>query len=189
MIQRLFKLKERGTSVRTEMLGGVTTFVTMAYIVVVNPAILSYADIPVGPAPWPRSWRRSSALFDGFLRQPSDRRGALYGRKRLHCLRSHGFRHLLAATAGSRIRERRGLRADHAAWSAHLLSRSISTSMKHSFAVGIGFFLSLIGLYETGVVTSFVTSMRSRACESWPATCWRRPMLRSRSDRWASRAS
>src|SRR5690625_4167586 len=41
-----FKLKELGTNVRTEILAGVTTFLTMAYIVVVNPAILSAAGVP-----------------------------------------------------------------------------------------------------------------------------------------------
>jgi AGZA family xanthine/uracil permease-like MFS transporter len=50
MLERLFRLRERGTTVRTEILGGVTTFVTMAYIIVVNPAILSFAGIPVGPS-------------------------------------------------------------------------------------------------------------------------------------------
>jgi len=44
-----FKLREHGSSVRTEIIGGVTTFITMAYIMVVNPAILSFAGIPVGP--------------------------------------------------------------------------------------------------------------------------------------------
>ena len=34
------------------------------------------------------------------------------------------------------------------------LADAISTSLKHSFGVGIGFFLALIGLYETGIVTS-----------------------------------
>src|SRR5512137_1601390 len=50
MIERWFKVQERGSSVRTEILGGATTFVTMAYIIVVNPAILSFAGIPVGPS-------------------------------------------------------------------------------------------------------------------------------------------
>ena len=36
------------------------------------------------------------------------------------------------------------------------VANSISPSLKHSFAVGIGLFLALIGLYETGIVTSFV---------------------------------
>jgi adenine/guanine/hypoxanthine permease len=36
-----FKLKERNTNVRTEIIAGITTFMTMAYIIFVNPAILS----------------------------------------------------------------------------------------------------------------------------------------------------
>jgi len=47
MLERLFDLKGHGTTVRTEVLAGLTTFVTMAYIVVVNPAILGAAGMPV----------------------------------------------------------------------------------------------------------------------------------------------
>ena len=50
ILERLFHLRERGTTVRTEVLGGATTFTTMAYIIVVNPAILSFAGLPVGPS-------------------------------------------------------------------------------------------------------------------------------------------
>lgn len=46
MIERYFRLAERQTTIRREMLGGLTTFVTMAYIVAVNPQILSQAGIP-----------------------------------------------------------------------------------------------------------------------------------------------
>lgn len=46
MLDRYFKLTENHTSVKQEMLGGLTTFVTMAYIVVVNPQILSQAGMP-----------------------------------------------------------------------------------------------------------------------------------------------
>ena len=47
MLERYFRLKENQATVRTEFLGGLTTFVTMAYIVVVNPQILSKAGMPV----------------------------------------------------------------------------------------------------------------------------------------------
>jgi adenine/guanine/hypoxanthine permease len=47
LIERLFRLKENQTTVRAEFLGGLTTFITMAYIVVVNPQILSKAGMPV----------------------------------------------------------------------------------------------------------------------------------------------
>ena len=46
MLDRYFQLAENQTTVKKEMLGGVTTFVTMAYIVVVNPQILSQAGMP-----------------------------------------------------------------------------------------------------------------------------------------------
>ena len=41
MLEKLFKLKENNTSVRTEVIGGITTFMTMAYILAVNPSLLS----------------------------------------------------------------------------------------------------------------------------------------------------
>lgn len=46
-LDRRFALAERGTTVRTEVLAGITTFLTMAYIVLVNPAILGQAGMPV----------------------------------------------------------------------------------------------------------------------------------------------
>lgn len=45
-MERLFKLRELGTNVKTEILAGLTTFLTMAYVIVVNPAILSAAGVP-----------------------------------------------------------------------------------------------------------------------------------------------
>ena len=41
MLEKFFKLKENGTSVRTEVIAGITTFMTMAYILAVNPNLLS----------------------------------------------------------------------------------------------------------------------------------------------------
>ncbi|STY44130.1 Guanine/hypoxanthine permease PbuO [Listeria grayi] len=42
----MFRLKEAGTDVKTEVISGFTTFLTMVYIIVVNPAILSAAHVP-----------------------------------------------------------------------------------------------------------------------------------------------
>lgn len=47
MLERLFHLSENGTNVRVEVMAGITTFVTMAYIIVVNPVIL--AGTPARP--------------------------------------------------------------------------------------------------------------------------------------------
>lgn len=48
MLQNYFKLAEHGTNVRTEVLAGLTTFLTMAYITIVNPAILSDTGMDFG---------------------------------------------------------------------------------------------------------------------------------------------
>ena len=79
LADRLFHLKENGTTVRRECFAGLTTFVTMAYILAVNPAILGAAGMdrgavftpplwppaplpcswpccPTIPSPWPRAW-------------------------------------------------------------------------------------------------------------------------------------
>ena len=47
MLDRVFRLEENHTTVRRELLAGLTTFMTMAYVVVVNPRILSEAGMPV----------------------------------------------------------------------------------------------------------------------------------------------
>jgi len=48
LLERLFKLTEHETTVRTEVIAGVTTFLTMAYIMFVNPSILGDAGMPKG---------------------------------------------------------------------------------------------------------------------------------------------
>jgi len=48
MLERVFKLSENKTSVRTEVIAGITTFLTMAYIIFVNPQILTAAKMDAG---------------------------------------------------------------------------------------------------------------------------------------------
>ena len=47
-LEKFFHLEERGTNVRTELIAGATTFVTAAYILAVNPSILSETGMPQG---------------------------------------------------------------------------------------------------------------------------------------------
>jgi len=144
-------------SIRTEIVAGITTFVTMAYIIVVNPAILSFAGIPTGPSTVATIL---TAVFGSLLMGLLANRpiavapymgenafiafglvalGATW-EQRLAAVFLGGALFLLLTASGART------------W----LANSISTSLKHSFAVGIGLFLLFIGLYETGIVTSFV---------------------------------
>ena len=47
-LEKFFHLKEHGTNVRTEIIAGVTTFMTMAYILAVNPSILGTTGMDAG---------------------------------------------------------------------------------------------------------------------------------------------
>ena len=49
-LHRRFKLKEKNTTIKTEIIAGLTTFMTMAYIIFVNPQILAQAGIPKSAA-------------------------------------------------------------------------------------------------------------------------------------------
>jgi adenine/guanine/hypoxanthine permease len=166
MLERIFDLSRHGSNVRTEVLGGVTTFVTMAYIIVVNPAILHFARLPVGPSAVATA---TAAALGCFLM-------GLYANRPIAVAPYMGENAFIAF----------GLAGLGAAWPQALgavfvsgailaaitvlglrswLAGALSPSLKHAFAVGIGLFLTLIGLYQAGIVTSFVTGMPAAALE------------------------
>ncbi len=159
-LERFFRLKQHGTNLRTEVLGGITTFSTMAYIIVVNPAILQFAGLPVGPSTIATILVAvvGSLLMGFYANRPiavapymGENAFIAFGlaalgigwELRLGAVFVSGVVFLLITLLGLR------------SW----LADAISPSMKHSFAVGIGLFLAFIGLYQTGIVTSFVEGM------------------------------
>ncbi len=163
-LDRFFQLKALGTTVRTEFIGGATTFLTMAYIIVVNPAILSFAGIPVGPSSVATIL---SAVFGSLMM-------GLYANRPIAVAPYMGENAFIAfglAAIGIGWQQRLGIVFVGGALFVVItllgirswLANSISPSLKYSFAVGIGLFLALIGMYETGIVTSFVTGMPAAA--------------------------
>jgi AGZA family xanthine/uracil permease-like MFS transporter len=151
----VFGIEERGSSVRAEVIGGITTFVSMAYIIVVNPAILAFAGIPSGPSTVATIL---TAAFGTLLM-------GLYANRPIAVAPYMGENAFIAF----------GLAAFHITWQQRLgavfvsgvifliitfagirtwLADAVSPSMKHSFAAGIGLFLTFIGLVETGIVTT-----------------------------------
>ena len=164
MLERLFRLSQHGTDARTEMLGGLTTFLTMAYIIVVNPAILSFAGIPAGPSTVATIL---TAVFGSLLM-------GLYANRPIAVAPYMGENAFVAfALTAMGVAWPQALGAVFVSGCVFLvatlvgarawLASAISTSMKHSFAGGIGLFMMLIGLYETGIVTSFVSGMPAQA--------------------------
>jgi len=160
-MDRLFKLKENGTNVRTEIMAGITTFMTMAYILAVNPNILSAFGSGATGMDW-MSVFLATAIAGGvmsimmglFVNFPV----ALAPGMGLNAyfatvvLSSQGqFTYQMALTAVfisgiifiiltvTRVRQ--------------MLLVAVPDSLKHAITVGIGLFITIIGLKNSGLMT------------------------------------
>jgi adenine/guanine/hypoxanthine permease len=169
-----FQIQSRGSSVSAEILGGLTTFVAMAYIIVVNPAILSFAGIPTGP----------STVATILVAALGCLAMGLYANRPIAVAPYMGENAFIAfglAALGLSWQQRLGavfasgviLIMITALGLRTWLARAVSPSLKSSFAVGIGMFLIFIGLYESGLVTSFVGLSRRCGCRCWVFLSWR----------------
>jgi adenine/guanine/hypoxanthine permease len=139
--------------VRTEVLGGITTFLSMAYIIVVNPAILSAAGLPVGASTVATIVVAAfgSLLMGVYAKRPiavapymGENAFIAFGLAALHVTWQQRLGSVFVSGIVFLIITIAGLRA----W----LANAISPSLKYSFGVGIGLFLAFIGLNETGIV-------------------------------------
>jgi AGZA family xanthine/uracil permease-like MFS transporter len=149
----VFLIRERGSSIRTEVLGGITTFVSMAYVIVVNPAILSAAGLPTGPSTVATIL---TAVFGTLLM-------GLWANRPIAVAPYMGENAFIAfglAAFGITWQQRLGAVFVSGVIFAIItligvrtwLAGAVSKSMKHSFAAGIGLFLTFIGLFEAGIV-------------------------------------
>ena len=155
MIRRYFKFEELGTDFKHEMIGGITTFITMAYIIIVNPKILEAAGIPFGPS---MVATIVSAFFGTLLM-------AVYAKRPFAVAPYMGQNAFVAFTV---------VKVMGFSWQTALgaifiggllftaltllrirswLANLIPINLKISFAVGIGLFLTFIGLNMSGIVT------------------------------------
>jgi adenine/guanine/hypoxanthine permease len=165
MIERFFKLSENNTNLRTEALAGMTTFLTMAYIIFVQPAVLSGkmfdTDTGMDFGAVTTATCLSAALATAIM--------ALYARYPIAQAPGMGenfffvFSALPAATAAGftngwqvalgvvfvsgvlfLILSLVGLR--------ELIFNSVSPSLKNGIAAGIGLLIAFIGLQQAGVI-------------------------------------
>ncbi len=154
-MERFFEFARHRTSYRREVIAGVTTFLTMAYIIILNPAILESAGIPKGPS---ATVTILTAVFGSLAM-------GLYARRPFAIAPYMGENAFVAFTLvkGMGLPWQTALGAVFIAgvlftfltlakvrsW----MAAAIPLSLKYSFAVGIGLFLTFIGLNETGIVT------------------------------------
>jgi len=151
---RYFSFNQHKTSLSREIIAGLTTFTTMSYIVVVNPAILSSAGIPEGP-----SFVATAlvATFGCYLM-------AFYANRPFAIAPYMGENAFIAFTVCKvlGIPWQTALAAIFIAGLLFVLMTilhlrkwvvdGVPTSLRYSFAVGMGLFLTFIGLNETGIV-------------------------------------
>jgi AGZA family xanthine/uracil permease-like MFS transporter len=155
-LERYFEFRRLGTNWRTEILAGVTTFLTMAYIVLVNPAILSSAGVPLHAA---TAATCLSAAFGSLLmgivaRYPI----ALAPGMGLNayftytvCLKMHvPWQTALGAVFISGVL----FLALTAAGIRQMILRSIPHELYAAVASGIGLFIAFIGFRNAGLVVS-----------------------------------
>ncbi len=175
-LNRWFALERHQTTARVEILGGVTTFVTMAYIIVVNPAILAFAGLPTGASTVATILAAGfgSLLMGLYANRPiavapymGENAFVAFGLTAMGIAWPQALGAVFVSGVLFLLLTLTGLRA----WMAD----AISSSLKHSFAAGIGLFMALIGLYEAGIVTSFVTGLPPQALVSPDAATLRAP--------------
>ncbi|MDE1164023.1 MAG: NCS2 family permease [Pseudomonas sp.] len=155
-LERIFKLKLHGTTVRTEMIAGLTTFITMAYIIFVNPNIMADAGIDHGAAfvatciaaalgcllmglyaNWPVGLAPGMGLNAFFTYTVVGTMGYSW-QTALGAVFISGVLFMILTL--SRVRE----------W----LLNSIPTSLRHAMGAGVGLFLGVIGLKTSGIIVA-----------------------------------
>jgi AGZA family xanthine/uracil permease-like MFS transporter len=154
IVRKFFKFEELGTDYRREIIGGATTFATMAYIIIVNPKILEAAGIPAGPS-------MVATILTAFFGTIAM---GLYARRPFAIAPYMGENAFIAYTVCGLL----GYSWQTALGAIFIggvlftlvslfgirrwLAEAIPASLKIAFAVGIGLFLTFIGLTTTGIV-------------------------------------
>lgn len=153
-LERHFRLSEHGTSVKKEFVGGLVTFITMAYIIVVNPAILEAAGMPFGPA---MAATILSAIFGTAIM-------GIYANRPFAIAPYMGENAFVAYTVcgvlGYSWQTALGavfisgvlLTILTLTKSRNIMAEAVPYNLKVSFAVGIGMFITFIGLVNSKIV-------------------------------------
>jgi AGZA family xanthine/uracil permease-like MFS transporter len=156
VLERLFALEARGSDVKTELMAGLTTFLTMAYVMAVNPQVLGQAGMPVaGVAVATCLAARIGSILMGLLANhplalaPGMGLNAYFTftvvkglglpwQTALGCVFVSGLIFLVLTLAGAR----------------RLIFDAIPRPLFSAVAAGIGLFIAFVGLKEAGLVVA-----------------------------------
>lgn len=156
MLEKVFKLNEKGTTVKTELVAGLTTFLAMAYILAVNPAMLSatgmstqgvflataissaIASVLMGIlASYPVALSAGMGVNAVFTYTIVLTMGLSY-EGALACVFVSGILFILISVTGLRS----------------IIIKAIPAQLKIAIGAGIGFFIAFIGLKNAGIVVA-----------------------------------
>jgi AGZA family xanthine/uracil permease-like MFS transporter len=155
-LDRRFQIRERGSTVRTEVLGGVVTFLTMAYIVFVNPAILASAGMPSGAVTVATAL--AAAIFTALMGVFTNLPFALASGLGLNAVVAFDLilgRHLPWPVAMSCVVIEGAIAVVLVlAGLREAIMRAIPHEIKLSIGVGIGLFITLVGLRDAGITVN-----------------------------------
>ena len=153
-VERFFKVREKGSTVRTELLAGMTTFIAMAYILFVNPNILADAGIPKEAAIASTVWIAALAslamgIFANYPVALAPGMGlnaffayyvcgvlGLHWTVALGAVFFSGVLFLILTVGGIR----------------QAIINAVPRDLKYAISVGIGLFIAFIGLKGTGLI-------------------------------------
>lgn len=153
MLERLFSLSEQNADVRTEVLGGVTTFMTMAYIVFVNPAVLSQTGMDFGAV-------MTATCLSAGIATIAMGLAANYPIALAPGMGENFF--FLTVVVGMGVSWEVALAAVFVSGVVffiltflrvrQLIIDAVPASLKYAIAVGIGMYIALLGLVGAGIV-------------------------------------
>ncbi len=158
----MFKLKENQTNAKTEVLAGITTFLTMVYIVVVNPVILSDAGVPfeqvftatIVAAVVGTLWMAIFANYPIAI-APGMGLNAYFA---YSVVGTHGNIDYQTAFAAVFIAGIIFIILSLTPFRSKLIE-AIPDNLKHGITSGIGLFIAFIGLRQTGIITSHPSNL------------------------------
>ncbi len=161
LLERAFQLRARGTTVRREILAGATTFVTMAYILFVNPQILSAVADRSGHVPAQAALLTSTALVAavmtlamGLLANLPLALAAGMGLNSVLAFQLVAGRHLTWPEAmGVIVAEGLLITVLVITGLRQMVVRAVPASLKRAIGIGIGLLLAFIGVVNAGFVS------------------------------------
>ena len=127
-MDELFHVSERKSTIGTELRAGLTTFLAMAYIIAVNPAVLSGAGIDAG------ALACATCLGAGIMTICM----GIFANRPLACASGLGVVILLLVLCGLR----------------EAIMDAIPVVLRHAISVGLGLFIAMIGLCDAGIITA-----------------------------------